>query len=598
MFSSKDSSWKNGFMEVKKADQPKLFELIENVATAVGTAKPKKVYFSHQVNASVFYDSNLLSLLFPSRKNLHIGLGLVNSVTEKELEAILAHEFGHFSQNSMRIGSYLENGNHIVHDLLFNNESYGSAAQGMAQVHFIVYIFVVIALKVNEFIQFILRQLYKLMNAAYLGLSREMEFHSDEIAAHLTGSKPIADSLLRMDLSQFAMQTVQNYYDEKVAEKQYTIDINKDHRDAFLILAKHNDLEMKDGLPVVTVDSKNRYNRSKLKIDHTWSSHPTDEERIERVESLGLKEIYGSNGGLASYLINEIEGVQKRLSTRLFDNLKKGKDAWEVDDSFISKLKDSLDESLFPACFNEYYDYNDPVYKDKEHVKVSCNPHELFSRIMLEESLRLNALSTDMQMIAQIDDGSLGVKHFIYDGKKYKKKEAKTLLENLSSEGNALNERMLNHNQEIYSFFSNLDSTTQMTDLYQDYNNYAAYGNEQLEVPMKIQEELSFINSVTDIDTITRNLNAIGVRESRFRKIIKELLESENVEHLSEGDRKKLEIYISKTWQYFGYDSYRDLNLQVLFNALEIYTQTIHNIMFKKKKALLSYQAELYRSIK
>jgi len=37
-------------------------------------------------------------MFLPVKKNLQIGMALVNSVTVTEFKAILAHEFGHFSQ--------------------------------------------------------------------------------------------------------------------------------------------------------------------------------------------------------------------------------------------------------------------------------------------------------------------------------------------------------------------------------------------------------------------------------------------------------------------------------------------------------------------
>ncbi|MBK6964785.1 MAG: hypothetical protein IPH20_12810 [Bacteroidales bacterium] len=57
------------------------------------TSCPKKVYLSSDVNAAVFYDSSFGVCFFPIKKNLQIGLGLVNTITETELKAILAHEF-------------------------------------------------------------------------------------------------------------------------------------------------------------------------------------------------------------------------------------------------------------------------------------------------------------------------------------------------------------------------------------------------------------------------------------------------------------------------------------------------------------------------
>src|SRR5690606_23214694 len=90
--------------EITEHDEPELFLLIHQIVSEVDTSFPKKVFLSHDVNASVFYDSSFWSMFLPIRKNLQIGVGLINAVTQQELKAILAHEFGHFSQKSMKVG--------------------------------------------------------------------------------------------------------------------------------------------------------------------------------------------------------------------------------------------------------------------------------------------------------------------------------------------------------------------------------------------------------------------------------------------------------------------------------------------------------------
>jgi Zn-dependent protease with chaperone function len=76
-------------------------------------------------------------------------------------------------------------------------------------------IFVIIAGKINEGIQWILRKLYVVVNKNYLGLSREMEFHADEIAASVTGYEPLKNSLLRMALADLSFNNVLNFYNNK-----------------------------------------------------------------------------------------------------------------------------------------------------------------------------------------------------------------------------------------------------------------------------------------------------------------------------------------------------------------------------------------------
>jgi Zn-dependent protease with chaperone function len=94
-------------IEITRQDQPRLFEFIDRLADEARAPRAHKVFLSARVNAAVFYDLSLLNLFIPSKKNLEIGLGLVNVVTLGELKAVLAHEFGHFAQRSMAVGRWV-----------------------------------------------------------------------------------------------------------------------------------------------------------------------------------------------------------------------------------------------------------------------------------------------------------------------------------------------------------------------------------------------------------------------------------------------------------------------------------------------------------
>jgi Zn-dependent protease with chaperone function len=83
-------------IEITEQEQPELFAFIRRLTRETQAPFPKRVYLSADVNACVFYDSSFWSMFFPVRKNLQIGLGLVNAVNMSEFKAILAHEFGQF----------------------------------------------------------------------------------------------------------------------------------------------------------------------------------------------------------------------------------------------------------------------------------------------------------------------------------------------------------------------------------------------------------------------------------------------------------------------------------------------------------------------
>jgi Zn-dependent protease with chaperone function len=126
-------------IEINEQQEPELFKMIREIVQSVGTNFPKKVYLSSEVNAAVFYDSSFWSMFFPIKKNLLIGLGLVNAITKEELKAILSHEFGHFSQRTMKVGSYVYNVNQVIFNMLFENESYENPCSKMGKCQWLFF---------------------------------------------------------------------------------------------------------------------------------------------------------------------------------------------------------------------------------------------------------------------------------------------------------------------------------------------------------------------------------------------------------------------------------------------------------------------------
>lgn len=123
---------RTGMVEITAAEHPQLFAFIRMLSKETRTSFPKRIYLSPDVNASVFYDSSFWSMFLPVKKNLLIGLGLVNVVNVSEFKAVIAHEFGHFSQRSMKLGSYVYNMNHIIFNMLYDNQGYASAIESWA----------------------------------------------------------------------------------------------------------------------------------------------------------------------------------------------------------------------------------------------------------------------------------------------------------------------------------------------------------------------------------------------------------------------------------------------------------------------------------
>ena len=234
LFATSDTD-NNDNIEVTAEDEPLLFQMINDLANEVGTSKPKKIYFTPDVNAAVFYNSSFWSMFLPIRKNLKIGLGLVNSVNTSELKAVIAHEFGHFSQRSMKVGSWVYQVNKIIYDMLYNNRGYANSLDSMSGVHAIFSLFASLTIKVVQGIQWVLRQMFTVVNKCYMGLSRQMEFHADLVAASVCGSNNIINALKRAEFAEICYSATLDLCNEAWKEKKVVTDFYTDHR----IMVKH-----------------------------------------------------------------------------------------------------------------------------------------------------------------------------------------------------------------------------------------------------------------------------------------------------------------------------------------------------------------------
>src|SRR5262249_48213419 len=90
-------------VEIFAEDHPRLTSFLRRLCDDVGAPLPHRIFVDYQVNAAAGYADSGLSL---GKKNLYIGLGLVNSLNLTEFKAVLAHEFAHISQKSQAANNY------------------------------------------------------------------------------------------------------------------------------------------------------------------------------------------------------------------------------------------------------------------------------------------------------------------------------------------------------------------------------------------------------------------------------------------------------------------------------------------------------------
>ncbi|GAB3231074.1 M48 family metalloprotease [Algoriphagus aestuariicola] len=586
-------------LEITQADEPLLFAMIEDIVAKAGTSFPKKVYLSYDVNAAVFYDSNFWSMFFPVKKNLQIGIGLVNSVTQAELKAILAHEFGHFSQRSMKVGSYVYQVNQVLINMLYENDSFDQLAAKWANITGYFHIFVVVAVKIIKGIQWILRKMYELVNREYLGLSREMEFHADEVAAHITGFQPLKTSLLRLSFANYALDSVFDFYNGKVSENLGTQNLFADYQMAMNILAKENGLDLENSLPKVTEVELSRYNKSKLVIKDQWASHPSTEDRVARLEKSGIT-VEGLSSEPAGALFLKIADYHKTFTEQLFSTVNyQGEPTQLLADQFSEAFEKDLVRNSFPKIFNGYYDNKNPVFFAPEETSSGFEEmSDLFSDEKEDWIYTAQALENDIRTLNQIHSGMLKVKSFDYDGIKYKPKQSIGLAKKLRQEADALNAEIRENDRAILGYFYGVErmKESKLADYLQTYFSYDNFYAEQIKVYDEISQGLVFVNQSTPFDVIRLNFLNLKPLELTLKTGIRAILEDPAFANELDTDMKaNFELYINHDWVYFGNEKYFDEKLAYLFQAKEDFGRLLSRGYFLRKKELLEYWAGLVK---
>ena len=587
--------------EITAQTEPKLFKFINDIVEEVHTDFPKKIYVSTEVNASVFYDSNFWSMFFPIKKNLQIGLGLVNTITEQEFKAILAHEFGHFSQKSMKVGSYVYNVNQVIFNMLYDNESFDQMIQKWANISGYFSIFVAIAVKIIGGIQWILKKMYDYININYLALSREMEFHADEVAANVAGYLPLKESLLRMDLADHSYNSVINFYENKLSENIKSENIYKEQNFVLNFLANESELPFKNNLPLVSAIDLSKYNKSKLIIKDQWASHPSTEDRIANLERLNIiKE--DTNQQSANSLFVDIETLQKNLSSKLFSFVENSDQLQPLKrEDFKLEYKDNYEKSTFNKVYNGYYDNKNPNHFDLNEIE-NLNPNldieALFDKEKIDMVYDFIALENDKNTLSNIENKLLSIKTFDYDGHKYKAKEAGLLIPKIEKENENLKAEITNNDSNIYAYFyhlakgKGLEAAIKLK--YLDFFNCDKEYDKKLELYYSLINESDFIRNITPIEQIKSNLSKLQKLEMELKKEIQILLESEIcTPDITKPIKESFDTYLKENWVYFSKDKYIDSELEILFNALHNFAYIISREYFLIKRDLLDFQCEL-----
>lgn len=272
-------------IEVTREDCPKLFDIIESIAKSTGNQMPKHVYLSAEVNACVFYNStSIWTIFFPTPKNLMVGIGLLKGMNEDEFKSVLGHEFGHFSQETMKVGSISYRLLLIIRGMIDMSEEQTKSAALASGSIFSWDTWFHLASKPINLITRITISFYNYIERKNRNLSRLMEFEADLVACKLVGAKPFISSFYKTEILAQRFDDYMNVLDCLISDKKSLKNFVGGYDNVFDRLSEEDNIHVSNTDIFVSLVGDGAKYPSKVKVFNGWDTHPSTEERIENVK--------------------------------------------------------------------------------------------------------------------------------------------------------------------------------------------------------------------------------------------------------------------------------------------------------------------------
>ena len=450
-------------LEINESSCPGLFSMIRDVARATGNKMPKHVYLSPEVNACVFYNSiSIWSVFFPARKNLVVGTGLLHGMSISEVKAILSHEFGHFSQQSMRIGTITYRLMLIIHTMIEyaqkqqQKDAIARSKEDYAWYwHLAVYPISFITKRTISF--------YNWIEKKNRSLSRYMEFEADSVACKIVGAKPFISSLCKLDILSNRFSAYENVIADTLSKEHYVPEYWQGYVFVYGQFSKSDGLRVdKDGMLDAPIGDSAKF-PSQISIVDGWNTHPTLYERIDNARQCISADDKADNNDPAELVgVETLDAVGEMRQRFIAANLQEPVDWQKVSamslNDFETSFTNDYGEQLshfFLSVFIEKRIHSFALLDDEDLTKTERveNPFTEANRNLI---LQYQQGVDDWRLLNQIKTKAVDVTHFIYDGKLYSDADEPIALQDEYLE--PIFKRWSDLDVEIYKFlWQNLD---------------------------------------------------------------------------------------------------------------------------------------------
>lgn len=408
-------------LEVSESECPELFAMIRDIADKTKCRMPKHVYLSPDVNACVFYNTTFWSIFFPVRKNLEIGLGLFDGTSVEEVKSIIAHEFGHFSQNSMKVGSTVYITNTVLYNLIYTDDFWDRWLEKWCMSNTgIIRNFGVWTKGLTNVIKRLTMYVYRFVQKGYLKLSRYMEYDADSIACQCVGTNTFVSALCKVEVLANKDNLYRQMLGRLMNEQKMVSDyfMGKDIVSRLIPCKEIPDLTFDRELsePVRT------YNvASRVKVEDIWSSHPSLEDRLTNAMAVNAPSDFAVKPESSWSVIPK--GIAEKVSTLFTSVIRNNaqKALTYISDEQFSEwtskeIKEHfMDERLRPFFGMRIFQF------DLEHSDAVPSDSPFTEENALKIAELVSAMK-DWTLLNQVKNKEINAKEVQIDGVVYKRK--------------------------------------------------------------------------------------------------------------------------------------------------------------------------------
>ncbi|UZR99145.1 M48 family metallopeptidase [Chondrinema litorale] len=592
-------------VEISEKEFPKLFEFIRQVNVETQTKFPKKIFLSPDVNARVFYNSSFWSMFFPVRKNLEIGLGLVNTLNISEFKGVLAHEFGHFSQKSMKLGSYIYVVNKSIFNLVYEKDNWDNVLAEWIQGGGIFGFYARLTYWIAQGLRTLLSSAYNLINIYYSKLSKEMEFHADAVAVSLAGVASFKQALRKISFSDAAYNyTLENLKDLSSTNKA-SKNLFSNHSFMLQILAERNKIEWKNGSINITDELLTKSTSlSRIFVENQWATHPSLEEREANFKEVETICIPVENS--AWDLFDSKEQIQEKLTKIIYTIGLPETELESINEAeFETYIKEEFEKNTSPEEYNGFYDDRKLFeFKVDELIKEEVTDYSfdsIYSKENAEKIKQFYSNKEDLEILYQIRNKENKIRFFEFDNQKYKRNQIAPIIQSLRDEikkqeilVNNLDKKAFQLN---YSIALKSDKANDLIDLYTELFANQKLFNHLNDLVYKVN---NFIFSLTNTFITEEYQAKIFVTEfSKLERDFKTILEKQDSDLLIEmiQDEKIAHSLRAYKENNHFFSQITDFNEEG-FKQFSSLLSEAHNscvIAYDKSfKKLMHYQLELF----